>query len=689
MKMITQERTVKSSDGLEITEFDIEKNAKAFKILSSNIYSDKYAALIRELSCNAYDSHIEAGKQDVPFEVHIPTDREPWLHVRDFGIGLDEEQVRGLYSTYFKSTKADSNDFTGAMGLGSKSPFAYTDQFTVTAIKDGMKKTFLVFLSETSTPALTKISEEPTSDCNGVTVRVEVKTGYYESRYFEQAARKTLCWFDKIPTITGPHNFSVESAVVEKFVDYFGDEHDDWFIDRNMNGIYALQGNVLYPIKKDICRDGFDTAIFSNLRGLVLKFPIGSVDFAASREELSYDKRTTANLYLMLDAMRDHYEDRMEKHLKTFKTAWEASVSLYSTRDPLVSMLYDKDEEYEIAGKKISRYYYPRKGNGDHKIKAFSMYRTNGEWVGGVSPEKGSKIFYKDVKNHFVYSARKYCDDHNCKTYLIYTDDPKILREMKEDFGDAEILPISSVLQTPPKRMTVPKSKFRVLDGYSFKINKPQFNPSDDTGVRLYMEQRAGTILNKNGDKMTLGDLKEMLKMSLHGSEMKIDMGEIIFMTPATAKKLAGKDGWTHVEDFADMMLKKQFEDMSDTISMYEAFNKNRIYHWQEPEFIQNMKEINKRIDLKKVGKRLNPDIEKMVLKVEEYSNFYNNHNHRYRYLMDRKLVDIDNDKIADEVKFIHQFKKKYPILLALGDNDFKDRNLVDDLKFYIEAKSV
>lgn len=36
--------------------------------------------------------------------------------VRDFGIGLTSEEVEGIYSGYFESTKQDSNDYTGALG---------------------------------------------------------------------------------------------------------------------------------------------------------------------------------------------------------------------------------------------------------------------------------------------------------------------------------------------------------------------------------------------------------------------------------------------------------------------------------------------------------------------------------------------------------------------------------------------
>src|ERR1041385_4921102 len=113
--------------------FQIAASAEAFAILSDGLYNDKIKAIIRELSCNAYDSHVAAGKKDIPFDLHLPTPLEPYFSVKDYGVGMSHEQVMELHTTYFGTNKSKSNDFVGALGLGSKSPFCYTDGFTVTS----------------------------------------------------------------------------------------------------------------------------------------------------------------------------------------------------------------------------------------------------------------------------------------------------------------------------------------------------------------------------------------------------------------------------------------------------------------------------------------------------------------------------------------------------------------------------
>ena len=156
---VLQEEAIMSNVG-EIGEFRIRNSAKAFNILSSGLYANKIRAIIRELSCNAIDSHVAAGRIETPFDVHLPNQLEPWFAIRDYGTGLSHEQVTNIYTTYFESTKTDSNAFIGALGLGSKSPFSYTDNFTVTAVKDGRKGIYTAFINEQGVPSIALMMEE-------------------------------------------------------------------------------------------------------------------------------------------------------------------------------------------------------------------------------------------------------------------------------------------------------------------------------------------------------------------------------------------------------------------------------------------------------------------------------------------------------------------------------------------------
>ena len=166
------------SNVAEIGEFRIRNSAKAFSILSSGLYANKIRAIIRELSCNAVDSHAAAGKRDTPFDVHLPNTLEPHFAIRDYGTGLSHQQVTQIYTTYFESTKTASNEFIGALGLGSKSPFSYTDNFTVTAIQNGVKGIYSAFINGDGVPSIALMMQEPTDEPSGVEVKFSVNERY-------------------------------------------------------------------------------------------------------------------------------------------------------------------------------------------------------------------------------------------------------------------------------------------------------------------------------------------------------------------------------------------------------------------------------------------------------------------------------------------------------------------------------
>ncbi len=102
-------------------------------------YSNKELAPLREYSTNARDAHIQAGCPNRPIEIHLPSKLEPELRIRDFGKGLTIDELEDVYFRYWKSTKRNSNELNGCLGIGAKSAFAYTAAYTVISWCNGMK----------------------------------------------------------------------------------------------------------------------------------------------------------------------------------------------------------------------------------------------------------------------------------------------------------------------------------------------------------------------------------------------------------------------------------------------------------------------------------------------------------------------------------------------------------------------
>jgi hypothetical protein len=303
-------------------EYRIRNSAKAFKILSDGLYSNKIRAVIRELSCNALDSHVGAGKADIPFEVHLPTMLEPWFSVRDFGLGLSGDQVTNIYTTYFESTKTDSNDYIGALGLGSKSPFSYTENFTVTAIKDGMKRIYSAFINEMGVPSIAEMSEELTDEGNGVEVKFSV-TDRYDYNSFVHESQEVFKWFKNQPKITGV-NFNYSTP------DYKEQNIVPGVHILNSGNSMALMGNIAYPLSKMSEPEKH----FGELAGLLscsilLEFDIGELDFAASREELSYVPLTINSIKRKLEELNTNLAAHFAAKADAIADEWARAEFLY------------------------------------------------------------------------------------------------------------------------------------------------------------------------------------------------------------------------------------------------------------------------------------------------------------------------------------------------------------------------
>ena len=301
-------------------DFKIKASPEAFRILSSGLYNDKILAIIRELSCNAYDSHVAAGKPDQPFEIHLPTVFEPWFSVKDYGVGLAHDDVLELYCTYFSSDRSDSNLFVGALGLGSKSPFCYTEGFTVTSRFNGKTRIYSAFINEVGIPAVTLLSEEDSSSVsNGLEVSFPVNQD--DVWEFENKAKIALEFFNPLPIINV--EMEVTKADYALKTDSWGLRKGEGFSSR---GIRAIQGMVPYSVGSiDTSRLDYKQRNLYDLP-LDIFFPIGELSVAASRETLSNDERTINNILNRLDLIHQGFVDEVKKKINECQHEWEARI---------------------------------------------------------------------------------------------------------------------------------------------------------------------------------------------------------------------------------------------------------------------------------------------------------------------------------------------------------------------------
>lgn len=374
----------------DASSFKMKSSRKAFQILS-DLYSDKPLAIVRELGCNANDAMTMAGKKDQPFHIHVPNALEPWLTIQDFGTGISHQNIYDIYSTYFESTKTNTNDQIGCLGLGSKSPFCYTDNFSVTSIFDGEKRIYNAYFAENGNPTIALMSTAKTSEGNGVAIQIPIKEKDFNNFY--RSIATAFRYFDVKPTISGGTiNWHNETPM------FTG---DDWMFYDNNQGwqSFAIMGGVTYPIDSQHTDDKYNNIL---RKGIVLKFAMGELDFAPSREHLSYD-----------DATIKAINDKLEKVTHEIKVkAKEQILSKDNILEAIRSFLYYNDR---------FAYY----GNASFEIKNL-IY--NGKDI--TEPFKFAKTIVPNVQGFFKRSYRKtICQSTGFtfdKTYIWFYNDGTI-----------------------------------------------------------------------------------------------------------------------------------------------------------------------------------------------------------------------------------------------------------------------
>lgn len=366
MKLADRTVEVHSAGINSSNQFTIAQTSKMFKILSDSLYSDKVMAVIRELATNAYDSHISAGNKN-PFLVKLPTAADPNFSVRDYGTGLSQADMEQLYTTYGASNKNDSNDFVGCLGLGSKSPFAYTKSFTTTSYYNGKQYTYIAAIDDAGVPTLNLIHSTDTDEPNGLEISFAVKQ--YDFHEFSHKAVRIFHYFKMKPTIVGGVSYNFNEQYGNRNIIIDGDgwrvcrlNNNNLFPNQNhriQSGIVAIMGNIAYPVqssnligeekaetpdhiakwnrafnKADIASwKSFVSEIIDQGLYLELDFGIGELEMDVSREGLQYTKAVIKSLREKTQDIYVELKKNFSEKISSAKTKVEAISTYYTMND--------------------------------------------------------------------------------------------------------------------------------------------------------------------------------------------------------------------------------------------------------------------------------------------------------------------------------------------------------------------
>lgn len=311
----------------EVIEMTVSEEGMAYAMSSlSNMYNDPKMAVIREYFTNALDSHVKAG-ETAPIEVSLPTSYSKMYVVQDFGVGMDVDTIRKVYSKYWESTKRDSNSQIGAFGLGAKSALAIANQFTLASVKDGVKITVIVQKAGDGSgkPKMLVASAIETDEPNGVTVSIPVDDIYS----FNDKARDFFRFVDpSLVRVDGYAPTSIFSSVTRIETDL--DDVDTYVdMDQNYGGSYVVMGQVAYALTPAIIAEsanrlGITTTYELRNMPVYFRVPIGSVNLTPNREGLLYDDKTNEMFDTLISAYMDSVRETAQEEIDAVENRFDA-----------------------------------------------------------------------------------------------------------------------------------------------------------------------------------------------------------------------------------------------------------------------------------------------------------------------------------------------------------------------------
>lgn len=333
----------------ESVSMGVSDSAALMHILSSTLYTHPKLASVREVICNGWDAHITTGQTDIPLEISLSSSL---ITVRDFGTGIPHAKIGEIYGTYGNSTKRDDSTVTGGFGLGSKAPFAYTDNFEVTSHCEGIKTIYRISKSSMERggkPSINKIVSLPTTE-SGIQVSMAIKQEHQEE--FAKLINEVLMLGEikasinrelvqePLPLLASPTGYIITS-----------------FAGTLTNRINLRYGNVVYPVPREASYSTEWDLVNKTMQGLwshaniTFMAPPDSVSIAPSREALILTDGTMATIQAMLSKFDPQDVAKSQVTSKQIRNRWineaiQAKPPVVSHHDLMSSLhLLEKDRK--------------------------------------------------------------------------------------------------------------------------------------------------------------------------------------------------------------------------------------------------------------------------------------------------------------------------------------------------------
>ena len=689
-----QTTTIKSADfKASACSIDVE-DMKYISSLLRNNYSDPMLATMREIIANGIDA-----SRGTKVDVQLPTKIEPNFIVRDYGEGLSEEDMLGLYSKFGKSTKRDANKSIGGFGVGKFAPLAYTSSFIIVSYHDGVKDSYAMKVDDDEGTSIQKLFSENSGEANGIYIQVPIENQHVDnfnlkfknfSRYIQDNLNVKNDSFDYI-----------EPEISCDVFDLFEDSSDYYYRasqHAECNNPYILMGGIMYPVNKD---DNYKNFV----KGLVYKAEIGEFKLHHSREALEYNNSTVEKLKKASDRIALALKKRLKVKFDSCDCLYEATViqhdvvakyGRFFSKDA-VSVDFDTSK---FDGEDVNSSLFKR---GDLKITQVSRNRngnlgfSNPRWFNNsdFSPSKNKIFIIDDGAMPRAPANRLSFLDGSQEAVVIVGETEEAQKSLLKRFKlmkSAKVKLLSECERTITKRTAAKKSLGSSLAGTDvllFDTNAICYKQSDvweaqkedlpDSETYYYVRYHSnkfqkldGEAFGRDGDcPLANKSLVDFLKV------INPDFKNVYGVRGSGLKKVAKMSNWIPLESvYVDWI--KNSTKVQDTVNyiainetLYERFGYN---HHRLSNFTNQLCE-------KTISNQIIKNL-KNVFKTRDV--LHNNRITRDQgVFLDLNLV---KPKIAKEKKAMSDFDKKYPLMKSLVRGSALDVNQdLSDVVDYIK----
>lgn len=679
MKLNEVRTNVESSGGWEEEFFSIKDQGMIFEILRSKMYSNPILAICREISCNARDAHREVGTPETPVHIHLPNNLEPFYKIKDFGPGISPDRMLNIFIKYTASTKRDDNVQTGGFGLGAKTPFAYSDTFSIVTVHQGVRYNYTCIIDASKVGKLMKGSEAPTKEPNGTEIQIPVKPQDFRAfaDWTEQATRH---WEVK-PVIKGNTvTYQSQKKIIEGNGWAITEGDGSW----NKAAKMVIDG-IEYPLEMDALRKYADAKLIDSTRGnFVMYFGIGELTLSASREQIYLDKQTQDKIRKRMEDIVAEIKKKVTDKIQTFPDLWQANIYY---RQDLSKAFHDfrflgplKWNNIELNGNYITT------GCNTYSFSKGKYSRTHGTDPNKLTRSTGREISFKEYSALFVndlplkeptprHVKKAFEDDDKLTTVQVICPNDKVsLADLNKSIHLDQMKPrlLSSITKASSRNYTPAASRLLVfkMDAQSSNFRQVSYSSIDE---------------DANSDKVLC-----LLSKDSYPGARQVVLKNKKLLSRAALKSLATKN--TAVSFYGidsstpDKRIEEEFEDFrsmdeylddevfsNDTINYVEIkYATQHNYHVDErllrnleilEPLIQNKQSpFLKRLDLHKKIKELNTS-DLGLLDIYESAN---------GHIDDKKITDwLTKNPELDIEKVNKEFQDKYPLLGAINHYNF------------------